>query len=118
MSKFKIIHQSSNKVFVFINVYCYTNEFWTDLEDEINLLKLDNINVYFDFVVQTGKHNRFLKTVFHNNHLVDGLTIVDESAFSDAHIFNEYLMKNIEIITNSLLSTREKDTLLEYLFTH
>lgn len=115
MHRFEIIRCVNNRVFVTLTLYSHTSEFWVDLENELKRRGIHDAEVYFDFAVQSGQCNRFLRGLYRQQKLLDGIIPVVENDFEIVSIFNKYLIEHKDVIRRSMLSTREKEALLRLL---
>ena len=110
-----IIKHSKDKVWIIINSYVDTAEIRPEIESDIQRLGIQHAEVFFDFAIQSGRYNRFLYGYYSERKLSKGIRFVTTKVNEVSTVFNGYLRRHKEIITQSMLSTREKQALLQLL---
>ncbi len=111
-----IIKSCKHRVWVIIKTYCDTSDFRRDLEHDIEQLGITSAYIYFDFVVQTGRYNRFLQGIYKNRRIADGIHPLADDVIEIRSIFNSFLALHKELIYGSMLSAREKNNILQELY--
>lgn len=69
MANYRIFKIDSREILVIILSLDMTQEYWTQLQNDLNELVMKNSTVYLDFLYRNGVSSRFMKTSFNEGYL-------------------------------------------------
>ena len=103
--KFKIINISSNRVLIISATWERPDVFWNELQLE---LQKTSVEVYFDFLLKNGLHDRFYKAVVNQ-----GVLLADSFKSTSLNeecvkMCNQFFALHWKLVEDSVLSNFQK----------